>query len=271
MARYVIGDIQGCYEGLSRLLDTVKFDPAQDSLFAVGDLIARGEDSLSTIRLLRSLGPQFKTVLGNHDLHFLAVSQGLKKVKANDKLESLLACPELPDIIEWYRQWPLAMLLEDNMLMVHAGLYPAWSIDKMLSLSNEISQELQGPRWCQLLENMYGNGPAYWEESLSGSARQRFIINCATRMRFLSADGGLNMKAKYAPEDAPSSLQPWFKVKNPALRPEQHIVFGHWAALMGKTHSSQFTALDTGYVWGNQLTLLNLDLAQTFAISPSSF
>ena len=267
MARYVIGDIQGCYEGLSRLLDKVKFDPACDTLYAVGDLIARGEDSLSTIRLLRSLGNQFSTVLGNHDLHFLAVSQGLKKVKANDKLDTLLACPELPDIIEWYRQWPLAMMLDDNTIMVHAGLYPDWSLSQLCALSQEISAELQSPRWCQLLENMYGNGPTHWDQGLSGTARQRFIINSTTRMRFLSADGGLNMKAKYAPKDAPGSLNPWFKVNNPQLQPEQRVIFGHWAALMGHTESSQFQALDTGYVWGNQLTLLNLDLRQTFAIN----
>jgi bis(5'-nucleosyl)-tetraphosphatase (symmetrical) len=151
--------------------------------------------------------------------------------------------------------------------MVHAGLYPDWSLSQLCALSQEISAELQSPRWCQLLENMYGNGPTHWDQSLSGTARQRFIINSTTRMRFLSADGGLNMKAKYAPKDAPGSLNPWFKVSNPQLQPEQRVIFGHWAALMGHTESSQFMALDTGYVWGNQLTLLNLDLGQTFAIN----
>ena len=271
MARYVVGDIQGCYEGLCRLLDAVKFDPARDTLYTVGDLIARGEDSLSTIRLLRSLGTQFKAVLGNHDLHFLAVSQGLKKAKANDKLDTLLNCPELPEIIDWYRQWPLAMMLDDKTVMVHAGLHPTWSIEQLLQLSNEIAQELQGPRWCQLLENMYGNGPSHWKNALKGSARQRFIINSTTRMRFMQADGALNLKAKSSPQDAPASLIPWFKVANSHLQPDQRVIFGHWAALLGQTSSSQFIALDTGYVWGNRLTAYELDSEQTFVINASNF
>ena len=176
MTDYAIGDIQGCYERLLDVLAKVDFSPSRDRLWVAGDLINRGPSSLETLRYVESLGSSAVVVLGNHDLHFLAVSQGLKKVKANDKLDTLLASPELPDIIEWYRQWPLAMMLDDNTIMVHAGLYPDWSLSQLCALSQEISDELQSARWCQLLENMYGNGPTHWDQGLSGAARQRFII-----------------------------------------------------------------------------------------------
>ncbi|NVK54544.1 MAG: symmetrical bis(5'-nucleosyl)-tetraphosphatase [Alteromonadaceae bacterium] len=266
MAAYIVGDIQGCYSGLRKLLNTVAFDPTKDTLYTVGDLIARGEDSLSTIELLRDLGSSFQCVLGNHDLHFLAVTQGIKKAKRKDNLQPLLNSPGLADIIDWYRQWPLAMSIDEHHTMVHAGLYPGWSVEQLLSLSNEISAQLRSDNWLQLLENMYGDGPEKWQEKLTGIKRQRFIINATTRMRFIRKGKELNLTAKCAPGDAPPSLEPWFNVDNTKLPASHTIIFGHWAALLGKTDSPQFLALDTGYVWGNSLTAWCKDSRQTISI-----
>lgn len=259
MACYVVGDIQGCYSGLVKLLDKLSFSPTTDTLYAVGDLVARGDDSLSTLRLLKGLGPSFKAVLGNHDLHFLAVSQGLRKPKKSDRLTSLLDAHDLNNIVNWLRQFPLAMPLGTDHVVVHAGLYPGWSIQELLTYSAEISDILRGPLWVDLLSSMYGNGPEKWHSNLKGELRHRFIINATTRMRYVNSDLALDMQCKSAPADAPKKLYPWFSLPNPKIQPEQRILFGHWASLLGKTSSNQFVALDTGYVWGNTLTALRLD------------
>jgi len=267
MASYVIGDIQGCYAGLRRLLDSVSFESGRDSLYAVGDLIARGEDSLNTLRYLRSLGSSFYSVLGNHDLHFLSVSQGIKKAKRSDNLEPLLKAPDIEELTAWLRQWPLAMALDERHTMVHAGLYPGWSTAQLLTYSQEIAEQLKSVKWCQLLENMYGDGPPKWHDKLSGKQRQRFIINATTRMRFVRPSLALNLSVKSAPKDAPSSLRPWFDIPNQQLKAEERILFGHWAALQGNTSSNQFVALDTGYVWGNTMTLWHKETNECIAVS----
>ncbi|GGF68662.1 symmetrical bis(5'-nucleosyl)-tetraphosphatase [Alteromonas lipolytica] len=267
MSTYVIGDIQGCYAGLRSLLEKVGFEPGRDTLYAVGDLIARGEDSLSTIRYLRSLGSSFYSVLGNHDLHFLAVSQGIKKAKRNDNLQPLLDAPELPEIVDWLRQWPLAHAIDEKHIMVHAGLYPDWSTQQLLTYSNEINQALTGLRWRQVLENMYDDGPPKWNDKLKNVRRQRFIINATTRMRYVRSSMALNLTIKCAPSEAPNSLRPWFAISNKKLQADERILFGHWAALLGKTGSSQFVALDTGYVWGNALTLWHKESDLRIAIN----
>lgn len=259
MACYVVGDIQGCYSGLVKLLDKLSFSPTTDTLYAVGDLVARGDDSLSTLRLLKGLGPSFKAVLGNHDLHFLAVSQGLRKAKKSDRLNTLLEANDLVSIVNWLRQFPLAMPLSENQVMVHAGLYPGWSIPDLLGYSQEISDILRGPLWVELLASMYGNGPEKWHDKLKGEPRHRFIINATTRMRYVKSDLALDMQCKSAPADAPQKLHPWFSLPNLKIQAEQSIIFGHWASLLGKTSSKQFIALDTGYVWGNTLTALRLE------------
>lgn len=266
MATYVIGDIQGCYDGLRRLLEVVNFEPGRDTLYAVGDLIARGEDSLSTVHFLRSLGSSFCSVLGNHDLHFLAVSQGIKKAKRSDNLQPLLDTPALPVIVDWFRQWPLAMVIDEQHTLVHAGLYPGWSTSQLLSYSQEIATTLQGLRWRQMLENMYGEGPSRWSNKLKGKQRRRFIINATTRMRYVRSSLALNLTIKCAPNDAPNSLRPWFALPNKKLNSDEKILFGHWAALQGKTSSAQFIALDTGFVWGNVLTLWHKETGECFSI-----
>lgn len=263
----VVGDIQGCYSGLRRLLDKAGFEPQRDKLYAVGDLVARGEDSLATVQYLRSLGDAFSSVLGNHDLHFLAITQGIKKVKKSDRLASLLASDDLSEIIHWLRQFPLAQRLDENTVMVHAGLFPGWSSETLLSLSNEVSVMLRGENYKQLLEHMYDNGPEQWKDSVSGFARLRFVINACTRMRFIKKGLRLDFAHKEGIDSAPASLTPWFKIDNPALNSQERVIFGHWAALNGATNSTQFVGLDTGFVWGNRLTLLKLEDNQQIFIS----
>lgn len=262
----VVGDIQGCLGGLQTLLAAVDFDPKLDRLFAVGDLVGRGSDSLGTTEYLMQLGDSFQAVLGNHDLNFLAVSQGFKQAKKSDKLDPLLESPKLPDIINWFRQLPLAHKINDDLYMVHAGLYPNWSPENLLAYSNEISEVLCSDQWQSLLKNMYGREPVTWSSSLSGIARHRFIINACTRMRYIRSGNKLDFDHNGHPKDAPEELTPWFEVSNPALNHER-IVFGHWAALSGLTLSEQFIGLDTGYVWGQKMTALRLETSEFISVS----
>lgn len=255
---YVIGDIQGCYDGLRRVLDKVGFSPEHDKLFAVGDLVARGEDSLNTLRFLRSLGHHFSSVLGNHDLHLLSVVNNIRKAKKADKLEPLLNAHDLPELVNWLRQFPLADRITPSHVIVHAGLYPYWSTDTLLSLSQEVSKQLLSSDYTTFLKEMYGNTPAMWSEKLNKRDRLRFTVNACTRMRFLNKDGSLEFDTKTHPSQATGSINPWFNVKNPYLKKQEQIVFGHWAALNSETNNSQFVGLDTGFVWGQQMTLLNL-------------
>ncbi|QJR80278.1 symmetrical bis(5'-nucleosyl)-tetraphosphatase [Alteromonas pelagimontana] len=255
----VVGDIQGCYTGLMRLLEKANFDPKRDRLYAVGDLVARGEDSLETVKYLMELGDRFASVQGNHDLHLLAVALGIKNSKKKDKLGPLLSSKILPDIIDWFRQFPLALAIDDNHTLVHAGLYPGWSTSRLLAYSGEVSQVLQASNWKNLLSDMYGSSPRKWKDELTGTKRLRFIINAATRMRFLTDDRKLDFDSKGTPEETNKSLKPWFAIENPHLQTDEKIIFGHWAALNGKTQSSQFIALDTGYVWGQTMTALRLE------------
>ena len=259
---YVIGDIQGCYDGLRRALDKVQFDEENDTLLAVGDLVARGEDSLSTLRFLKSLGDNFNSVLGNHDLHLLAVVNGIRKPKKSDKLDDLLSAPDLPEMIDWLRQFPLAMKIDKRSIMVHAGLYPKWSIDKAVSLSDEVSPILKSDNYANFLSSMYGNSPDNWSEKWTGEARLRFIVNACTRMRFIYSDGTLDFDNKSHPSavshSTSSTIMPWFERKNEQLLANQRVVFGHWAALSCQTNSAQFIGLDTGYVWGQSMTMLNI-------------
>lgn len=262
----VVGDIQGCYRGLQRLLDKAGFNPSSDKLYAVGDLVARGDDSLSTLQYLQDLGDAFHAVLGNHDLHLLAISQGIRQPKASDNLGSLIASPEFDTLIHWLRQFPLACRISDSHTMVHAGLYPGWSPSKLLELSNEVSARLRADDFNAMLETMYGNSPDRWQDDLDVVPRQRFIINACTRMRFIGPGKTLEFATKSSPSHAPAELVPWFKADNPGLSRDEKIVFGHWAALEGNTNDAQFIALDTGYVWGQTMTALRLEDNHTFRV-----
>lgn len=258
MTDYIVGDIQGCYSGLKTLLEQVNFNPGKDKLWAVGDLVGRGPESLETLNFLHDLGDRFDTVLGNHDLHLLAIYCGFRRAKPTDKLDALLASKKLPIYISWLRKKPLALMIDKNTLITHAGLYPMWSLKTALELSTEVSKQLQDSDWKSLVANMYGDAPITWSPELKEYQRWRFIINAFTRMRFIENQTQLNFKCKSSPSLAPQELTPWFKIHNENFEKNQRILFGHWAALQGNTHSEQFIALDTGYVWGQTLTILNL-------------
>jgi len=272
MKNYVVGDIQGCYKGLRKLLKKADFKPAKDKLWAVGDLVARGPDSLSTLEYLYDLGPHFDSVLGNHDLHLIATAYGLNKTKAQDKLDTLIKHKDFDRYIEFLCRKPLAVSPAENVLISHAGLYPSWSIKKALKLSAEIQAELGGKHPHKFLKHMYGNTPSKWDKSLQGYDRTRFIVNAFTRMRYVEKDLSLDFDSKCHPRHAAKSLKPWFGIKNEKLRKSETILFGHWASLLGdipKDHPNpaSIIALDTGFVWGNAMTLYCLENNKTFYYS----
>lgn len=267
MADYVVGDIQGCYRGLTRLLEYVKFDPSHDTLIAVGDLIGRGPHALETLQYLYSLQGSFSTVLGNHDLHFLAVYSGIRKNKANDKYDKLLASSDVDKYVHWLRHQPLALTLDENTLVCHAGLYPQWSIAQAQALSDEVSANLQTDNWQSVLKKMYGDEPNRWDENLSGSKRWRFIINAFTRMRYMLDSHTLEFNCKDSPEKTPTRFRPWFSVKNTNLKPNDKVLFGHWATLAGNTNTDKFIALDTGYIWQQQLTLWKRQNGEKYSVA----
>lgn len=266
MPTYIVGDIQGCFDGFQKLLTKVDFCPSNDRLIAVGDLVGRGTQPLETLDYLYSLEGRFDTVLGNHDLHLLAIYAGIRKAKANDNLDTLLASSQLKTYINWLRKKPLALMADPNTLVTHAGLYPNWSVKKALKVSLEVSEQLQAKDWKEFLVHMYGNQPSVWQKDLEGAQRLRFIVNALTRMRFIKNTNELDFNCKTSPELAHEELTPWFKVTNPKLKSNQKIVFGHWASLNGNTEDSQFNALDTGYVWKQKMTLLNLSSGEICSV-----
>ncbi|WP_340678477.1 symmetrical bis(5'-nucleosyl)-tetraphosphatase [Paraglaciecola sp.] len=267
MADYIVGDIQGCFDGLKKLLASVSFDPTKDKLIAVGDLVGRGPQSLETLEYLYSLGEQFDTVLGNHDLHLLAIYCGIRQAKPNDKLGKLLADKNIATYIHWLRGKPLALAIDDNTLVSHAGLYPQWSVQQALNLSAECSALLQSTSWQTHLAQMYGNKPDKWQVELSGNERWRFTINAFTRMRYMYDAQKLEFNCKDSPAKAPKNLSPWFEVSNKNLTDNTRLIFGHWATLAGQTNNRQFIALDTGYIWGQQLTMWQVQNNKKYSVS----
>ncbi|GHA65236.1 symmetrical bis(5'-nucleosyl)-tetraphosphatase [Photobacterium aphoticum] len=255
MSTYLVGDIQGCLDDLQVLLDTAQFNPAQDTLWLTGDLVARGPRSLDTLRFVHQLGDRATTVLGNHDLHLLAVAHGIARNKPRDKLQPILDAPDRDALMHWLRHQPLlAEHPEHAFVMTHAGLPPQWTLEQARAYAREVEAVLQSDRYLWLLENMYGNGPDQWDPSLTGIERYRFIINAFTRMRFCYPDGRLDMDCKLAPEHSgEAGLIPWFQLERPQI--DKKMIFGHWAALMGY-EDENVIGLDTGCVWGNSMTLL---------------
>lgn len=259
MATYAIGDIQGCLEPLQCLLKKINFNPAKDKLWLAGDVINRGPDSLATLRLLYKLRDSITLVLGNHDLHFIAVYYGLRKAGKNDTLEPLLLAPDRADLIYWLRQQKLVHHdAQLNFTMVHAGIPPQWSLDDALGRASEVETVLQSNSPELLLENMYGNSPARWSDELQGAERLRVITNYFTRMRFCSAQGELELETKESADAAPIGFAPWFSLSGRKMR-NHKIIFGHWAALEGQANTKNIYALDTGCVWGGELTALRLE------------
>jgi bis(5'-nucleosyl)-tetraphosphatase (symmetrical) len=269
LKNFVVGDIQGCYKGLIKLLKKADFDPLTDKLWAVGDLVARGPDSLATMEYLYDLGPHFNTVLGNHDLHLIACAFGVGKAKTQDKLAPLLKHKNLPKFIDFLLAKPLAISPLKNTLITHAGLYPKWSIKKARKLSLEVETKLQGKQVAHFLNNMYGNLPNVWSKDLKDSARDRFIVNAFTRMRFIHDDLSLDFGTKCHPRNANEHLQPWFNHENSSLKPSQSLLFGHWASLLGEVPTTlpvdaKVIPLDTGFVWGNKMRLYCLESQEFF-------
>ena len=258
MAIYAIGDIQGCFDALRRLLDKVGFDPALDRLWSVGDLVNRGPGSLETLRFFKGLDDAAVAVLGNHDLHLLAVHAGTQPVKKKDTFQSLLAADDVDDLMDWLRRRPLMHLDRTHgVAIAHAGLAPQWDIDTARACAAEVEAILRGPRYRDLLDAMYGDEPQSWNATLTGIARHRFIINAFTRMRYCDVNGRLDLKQKGAPGSEPRGLMPWFDV--PGRRStDTRIVFGHWSTL-GLVTRPDVLALDTGCVWGGRLTVARLD------------
>jgi bis(5'-nucleosyl)-tetraphosphatase (symmetrical) len=262
MTTYAIGDIQGCYDPFRRLLDKLAFDATNDTLWIAGDLINRGPQSYQTVQFLRSLGAAAICILGNHDLHFLAVAAGALDSKPSDTFNDILEAPDRDAICQWLRHLPLVHCdPELNFTMIHAGLIPQWNSAQALVHSREIETVLRSDVNTEFFANMYGNGPILWRDSLSGWDRLRFITNALTRLRYCTDEGEIDLAFSGSPGSQPNHLLPWFDIPTRASTGER-IVFGHWASLA--LEPAQALAhgtfhIDTGCVWGGKLTALNLE------------
>lgn len=260
MATYAIGDVQGCYPELQRLLDKLRFDPAQDHLWFCGDLVNRGGQSLETLRFIHALRERAVVTLGNHDLSLLAIAQRKPDAQArvNPELREVLFADDAPVLFEWLRSQKL--LHHDEQLgwtMVHAGLAPGWTLRQAQRSAQEIERELTSPRHPRLLKNLFGNRPAAWSSRLQGIERMRASINTLTRMRYCDIHGRIDFEGKGIPGTQKPGMYPWFEVPGMRRR-ETRIVCGHWSAL-GRFAGLGVYAIDTGCVWGGQLTALRLD------------
>jgi len=254
---YLIGDLQGCCDAFERLLAEIAFSPSRDTLTVLGDLVNRGPQSLGVLRRVRGLGAAAEALLGNHDLHLLAVAHGVRPAHRNDTLGEILAAPDREAWLEWLRARPLA-LQRHGWLCVHAGVAPAWSAQETLTLAGEVEQMLRGPALADFLPRLYGNEPARWSETLQGADRWRHVINVLTRIRFVhAADGTLDFKAKDGADAAPPGFVPWFAAPGRASTGTP-IAFGHWSTL-GLIDRADLLSIDTGCVWGGALTAVRVD------------
>ncbi|KAA9002655.1 bis(5'-nucleosyl)-tetraphosphatase (symmetrical) [Affinibrenneria salicis] len=256
MSTYLIGDVHGCLAELQALLAQVSFDPQRDTLWLTGDLVARGPDSLGVLRYVRSLGDSVRVVLGNHDLHLLAVYAGISRSKPKDRLMPLLNAPDADELINWLRHQPILQVDDERRLvMAHAGITPQWDLATARLCAHEVESILASDSYPLFLDAMYGDMPNHWSPELSGLARLRFSTNVFTRMRYCFSGGQLDMQCKEPPSHAPWLLKPWFDIPGP-IASEYAIVFGHWASLEGKGTPPGIYGLDTGCCWGGNLTLL---------------
>lgn len=272
MPRYAIGDVQGCYKALTCLLDKISFDQKRDELWFAGDLVNRGPGSLDCLRLIKSLGENgghpAKVILGNHDLHMLATYYLKRQPKKKDTLSEVFAADDCHELMTWLRHQPLmAWDKEHNIAMTHAGIPHIWTTKQAFRYSQEVSNELCRGDYETFFDLMYGNEPSLWAEHLSGMMRLRVITNYFTRMRFVTKSGELDFAVKETLEDAPDDYVPWFSLPR---QDKTMLVFGHWAALSGKTgltgaKKNQYQALDTGCVWGGALTAMDIDTKERFA------
>ena len=258
MPTYAIGDVQGCFEELQQLLACFAFEPDRDRLWFVGDLVNRGPRSLATLRFVRDLGQRAVVVLGNHDLHLVSQHEGFERSRGDDTFTDVLDAPDRKDLVDWLRTRPM-LHAEGGYAMVHAGLLPQWSIARAVSLAKEVEVALAGPEYRTFLANMYGSKPDEWDEALAGWDRLRLIVNAMTRLRYCNAEGRMDFRAKG--KTAPPGYAPWFRFRSD----RETIVCGHWSAL-GLKLGEKLAALDSGCVWGGQMSALRLEDGALFQV-----
>ncbi|GAB3539500.1 symmetrical bis(5'-nucleosyl)-tetraphosphatase [Noviherbaspirillum agri] len=256
MTTFAIGDIQGCLDRLDELLEKIYKKCTNPRLIFLGDLVNRGPRSLETLRRIRALGDLAEVVLGNHDLHLLAVAKGIRPQHRTDTLGDILRAPDRDELLDWLRRRPLA-ILENDHLFVHAGVLPQWTAQQTMEFAREVEAVLRSPDWVEFLRNMYGNQPAKWDDSLQGADRIRCIVNALTRIRFCTADGTMELTASKGMEsEIPGHLR-WFEVPDRKTQ-DVTVVFGHWSTL-GLIVRSDIISLDTGCLWGGQLSAICLE------------
>jgi bis(5'-nucleosyl)-tetraphosphatase (symmetrical) len=256
MATYAIGDVQGCFEELQALLRAIGFDRGRDQLWFVGDLVNRGPASLATLRFVRDLGESAATVLGNHDLHLLALAHGFAKPRADDTLDDVLTAPDRDELLDWLRCLPM-IRVEGERVLVHAGLLPHWNVGKAKALAGEVEAELRGPGYRDFLAQIYGSRPDRWSDDLRGVDRLRVIVNAMTRMRFCSPEGAMDFHSKGEATQAPPGYLPWFEVQGRSSA-DHTLICGHWSAL-GLRLAPRLLLLDSGCVWGGKLSAVRLE------------
>jgi len=260
MAHYLIGDVQGCDEALGRLLAHIGFSASRDTVYLLGDLVNRGPDSLAVLRRVQALDGAARCLLGNHDLHLLALAHGVRPPHRSDTLGAVLAAPDRDALLHWLRQQPLAMQLTHegiSVLMVHAGVLPQWDCAQTLALAAEVQAVLQGPQYGEFLAQMYGNTPVQWDDTLQGPPRWRVIVNALTRLRFCDAQGRMEFESKEGLATTPAGFTAWFDAPGRRTATDT-VAFGHWSTL-GWLERPDVLSLDSGCVWGACLSALRLE------------
>lgn len=255
MALYLIGDVQGCDEALGRLLTHIEFSPSRDTLYLLGDLVNRGPDNAGVLRRLMALGTSAHCVLGNHDLHLLAMSQGIRKPNNQDTVQDILTASDSAALLHWLRQQHMALRV-GNVLMLHAGVLPQWTAEHTLSLAGEVEAVLRSDDWMQFMPQMYGGLPNVWQDDLAGADRLRVIVNALTRLRFCDVQGAMDFTVKEGADKAAAHLMPWFDVPG-RLTTDVRIAFGHWSTLQA-LERPDVVCLDDGCVWGGCLSAVRL-------------
>ena len=264
MASFLIGDVQGCDSALQRLLDEISFSPSRDTLYLLGDLVNRGPDSAGVLRRLMSYGAAAQCLLGNHDLHLLAIAHGVRKPGRKDTLQGVLTAPDRPAMLDWLRWQHMAILKQVagvEVLMVHAGVLPSWSAAQTVALASEVEAALRGPELGDFLRQMYGDGPTVWSDTLSGANRLRVIVNALTRLRFCTVDGRMEFASNGGADAAPPGYLPWFDVPGRQTAGIT-LAFGHWS-MLGWLARNDVLSLDTGCVWGGCLSAVRLNETAT--------
>lgn len=267
MATYAIGDIQGCYTALQQLLKKINFDKSKDALWLTGDLVNRGSQSLEVLRFAKFLGRACEVVLGNHDLHLLAIAHGVRQSNHYDTFHDVLSADDRDELMHWLITRPLLVCDEARgFVMTHAGIAPCWTVKQASAHAHELEQALSGSHAKDVLANLFGNTPDVWSDGLTGMARLRCIVNYLTRMRYCDVSSRLEFVYKGPRAECPPGLMPWFEVPS-RLDTDWNIIFGHWASLKGQTDSPNVHALDTGCAWGECLTAFCLETKTRFSVA----